>query len=85
MFKYETIQELVDAAQTSGKKISDIFIEDQAKAMETSPEEIIARMDEAFQVMIDCTVRGADKDLRSHSGLTGGEGYKMLSLSLIHI
>ena len=79
MFKYETIQELVDAAQTSGKKISDIFIEDQAKAMEISPEEIIARMDEAFQVMIDCTVRGADKDLRSHSGLTGGEGYRMLS------
>lgn len=79
MFKYETIQELVDAAQASGRKISDIFIEDQARSMEISPEEIIARMDEAFQVMIDCTVRGADKDLRSHSGLTGGEGYKMLS------
>lgn len=78
MLAYETIQELVNAAEASGKRISDIFIEDQAKAMEREPEDIIAQMDETFQVMIDSTERGADRNLKSHSGLTGGEGYRML-------
>ena len=77
MFKYETIEELVTAAEKAGTKISELVIEDQAKAMEKVRMEVYEKMELSFQVMRDSVKTGMDKNLKSTSGLTGGEGYLM--------
>ena len=77
MLKYESISELVNAAQERKLKISELVLSDQAEAMEQSPEELYERMRESFQVMRQSVAAGMREDQRSMSGLTGGEGWKM--------
>ena len=77
MLKYQSIQELVSAAEERGLKISELVMLDQAEAMEQTPEEIYERMRRSFEVMRESVAEGQKKDLRSMSGLTGGEGYQM--------
>ena len=72
MLKYESISELVNAAQERKLKISELVLSDQAEAMEQSPEELYERMRESFQVMRQSVAVGMREDLRSMSGLTGG-------------
>ncbi len=76
--EYQTIQDLVEAAQAAGKKISEIVLLDQAAELALEPEEIFRRMDESFSVMLESVEKGQDRDLRSTSGLTGGDGYRMM-------
>ena len=77
MLKYESIHELVCAAEERGLKISELVLEDQAEAMEKTPDELYARMRKSFEVMCESVAAGQKKEQRSMSGLTGGEGYKM--------
>lgn len=75
MLKYDSISELVEAAGSG--KISELVLADQSKAMDIPAEEIFARMEKSFDVMCDAVRAGQDEHVRSMSGLTGGEGFKM--------
>ena len=77
MFTYTSIAELVEAAEKSGKKISELVLADQAESMEQSQEELFDRMSTDLDVMIDAVKFGEQKDQKPTSGLTGGEGWKM--------
>ena len=77
MLKYESIQEIVSAAEKRGLRISELVMCDQAEAMEKTPEELYERMRKSFEVMRESVTEGQKKDQRSMSGLTGGEGYRM--------
>lgn len=77
MFSYTSIAELVEAAEKSGRKISELVLADQAKALEQKPEELFAKMSTDLDVMSDAVKFGSQKDQKSTSGLTGGEGWKM--------
>ena len=77
MFTYTSIAELVEAAEKSGKKISELVLADQAESMEQRPEELFDKMSTDLDVMADAVKFGEKKDQRSTSGLTGGEGWKM--------
>ena len=77
MLKYESIHELVSAAGERGLKISELVLQDQAEAMEKTPEELYERMRRSFEVMRESVAAGQKEEQRSMSGLTGGEGYKM--------
>lgn len=77
MLKYKKIEELILAAQESGRKISELVLEDQVKALDRSPEDIYAQMEADFDVMCEAIRFGERKEQRSMSGLTGGEGYLM--------
>ncbi|MBR0512739.1 MAG: L-serine ammonia-lyase, iron-sulfur-dependent, subunit alpha [Clostridia bacterium] len=77
MLKYESIQELVDEAESRGVRISELVLQDQAAAMEKTELEAYEKMELDFQVMIQAVQAGQAPDQRSMSGLTGGEGYKM--------
>lgn len=77
MLEYDSIRELIDAADFAGKKISEAALEDQARAMEDDADSLFARMEESFDVMLEAAKRGQEEGLRSMSGLTGGEGFKM--------
>ena len=77
MLKYESVQEIVSAAEKSGVRISELVLLDQAEAMEKTPEELYERMRKSFEVMRESVTEGQKKEQRSMSGLTGGEGYRM--------
>ena len=77
MFKYETISELVAEAEKQGKKISELVLEDQAAACETTKEEMYKRMFKSFRIMQTSVDDGLEEDTRSVSGLTGGSAWKM--------
>ena len=77
MLKYESIAELVSEAERQGVRISALVLKDQAEAMEASELETYEKMELDFQVMVSSVQAGQQKDQRSMSGLTGGEGYKM--------
>jgi L-serine dehydratase len=77
MLKYQSIEELVQAAEAANAKISALVLADQAKEMECTEQEIYERMERSFDVMLASVQTGKDEKLRSMSGLTGGEGYRM--------
>lgn len=77
MLKYESIQELVEEAEKRNVKISQLVLEDQAISMEKSELEVYEKMELSFQIMRDSVKSGMDKDQKSTSGLTGGEGFLM--------
>lgn len=75
--KYDSLQVLVDRAKERGVSISEIVLEDEAAEMETPREQIYERMRNSLHVMEESVVSGMEKDLRSTSGLTGGDAWKM--------
>jgi L-serine dehydratase len=77
MLKYDSIQKLVKEAEIKQKKISALVLEDQSKALEQSEEEVYAKMEKSFDVMLSSVKEGMKKNQSSTSGLTGGEGYLM--------
>ena len=74
---YKTIAELVKKAESLNCPISTIVIENQAKELEVSEEELIKQMDKNWSVMIEAMERGINKDVKSVSGLTGGDAKKL--------
>jgi L-serine dehydratase len=79
MLKYNSFNEIAAQAEKRGVKISRIAIEDQAKAMEKDEQTLFEEMERRFDIMCESVRAGMDKDQRSTSGLTGGEGYRMNS------
>lgn len=77
MLKYESVSELVQAAEARGIRISDVVLEDQAEAMEATPLELYEKMEIDMHVMWEAAKAGAKEGQRSMSGLTGGEGFRM--------
>ena len=53
------------------------MLADQAETMEVTELEAYEKMELDFQVMVNSVRACQQKDQRSMSGLTGGEGYKM--------
>lgn len=77
MINYDSIRELVAAAEKAGEKISTVVQKDQAEKMEKSELQVFEQMELDFLIMKDSVQDGLRKDQKSMSGLTGGEGYLM--------
>lgn len=77
MLRYESIDELVKAAEEAGEKISTVVLRDQALSMEKTELDVYEKMELDFMVMRSSAEEGMKRDQRSTSGLTGGEGYLM--------
>ena len=78
MIKYKSIAELVHAAEQAQQKISEVCLRDQAEQMMETEEALYRRMEKSFDVMCASVQAGKDPTLCSTSGLTGGEGGRML-------
>ncbi|MFO7152835.1 MAG: L-serine ammonia-lyase, iron-sulfur-dependent, subunit alpha [Bacillota bacterium] len=72
-----TIEELVATAEKRGCKISTLVKELEAKSTGKSEEELFQRMRSFLQVMKEAADKGVSQEIRSVSGITGGEGLKM--------
>ncbi len=77
MLKYNSIRELVDAANERKTTISRVALSDQAESMEKTQDELFAQMKENFAVMREAVAFGQKEGQSSMSGLTGGEGFHM--------
>lgn len=75
--EYKSIKELVDLAIKKNVRISDIILKDQSEALEQSEDKCFERMQEHLNVMLDAIENGTSPDIRSTSGLTGGDAYKI--------
>ena len=77
MYDYDSISELCFAAEEKGLKISELVLADQAEQLEAPAEELYARMERSLAVMEEAVKAGLDPNIRSTSGLTGGDAAKM--------
>ena len=76
--EYTTINELVETAKENGISVGEAVLKDQAAQMEQTEERLLAQMEESLQVMEKAVESGMDPELRSTSGLTGGDAWKMM-------
>lgn len=74
---YMTIMELVLEAEKKGTKISDVVLKEQSEAIEISEDILFKRMEDQLDVMLQSIEKGTSPDIRSTSGLTGGDAYKL--------
>jgi L-serine dehydratase len=79
LIEYHSVAELVRLAEEKNRRISDVVLEDQAAAMEKTAEELFAMMKNNLDVMKNAAEKGAEEGIRSHSGLSGGDGFRMAS------
>ena len=49
MIKYDSIHKLIKEAEKKNKKISEVVLEDQVKAMEKAEAELYKKMEESFE------------------------------------
>ncbi|WP_026692532.1 L-serine ammonia-lyase, iron-sulfur-dependent, subunit alpha [Peribacillus kribbensis] len=69
---FRNVAELVELAESQGKKISQVMIEQEIAVTGRTLEQVLNQMDKNLEVMEKAVERGL-KGVRSHSGLTGGD------------
>ncbi|WP_404351450.1 L-serine ammonia-lyase, iron-sulfur-dependent, subunit alpha [Sutcliffiella horikoshii] len=69
---FRNVAELIEIAQSSNKKISEIMIEQEIEFTGRTREEIFEQMDKNLTIMEQAVERGLE-GVRSVSGLTGGD------------
>jgi len=74
---YFSLKDLLNTASEKDCTLSSLVLTQQAEQLELPEEEVYERMRKSYQVMAECIEPGCSPDLRSTSGLTGGDAYKM--------
>lgn len=74
---YFSLKDLLNTASEKGCTLSSLVLAQQAEQLELPEEDVYERMRKSYQVMAECIEPGCSPDLRSTSGLTGGDAYKM--------
>lgn len=74
---YNSIADLLKSASEKGCRLSSLVLVQQAEQLGISEEDVYEKMRENYEVMAACIQPGCDPDLRSTSGLTGGDAAKM--------
>jgi len=79
MLRYDSVSELILAAQNANLSLSELVLSDQAEQTAHTPEQLYQRMADSLEVMRQAIKAGSDPALRSASGLTGGDAAKLFS------
>lgn len=75
MISYKSIQELVNAATSSGRKLSAVIIEDQVRALDRSEAELYREMKHRLDAMKESLLTGLSQENPSLSGLVGRDAH----------
>jgi L-serine dehydratase len=75
--EYNKIEHLINKAEKDNVKISELVINAEIEKTELERELIINKMSENLKVMKESINEGLNSNLRSASGLTGGEAVKL--------
>ncbi len=73
-----TLAGLIRAAEERGVAISRVVLEEQSASMDLTEEAVLSRMDGMLSVMAAAAEQGARPGVRSNSGMTGGDGHRLL-------
>lgn len=79
---YATFASLAQAAEECGSIAKAARI-NEAEETNCSPEEVTEKMYKALQVMRDAVAEGSRADIRSKTGLTGGDAHLILSNQVV--
>ena len=74
---YQSLQDIAEMAENRGMKISEMVLLEQSSQLECSKQEVFDQMKEQYEVMKEAQINGQKEDLKSTSGLTGGDAYKI--------
>lgn len=74
---YYAISDLLESSKKANTPLSSLVLKQQAEQLELSEEAVYNKMKENYHVMAASIEPGCDPNLRSTSGLTGGDAYKM--------
>lgn len=74
---FNKAEELLRLCNEKNKRISEIVIEKEIKVNKTSYEDLMDRMHNVLRIMKDSSKAALDKEIRSVSGLTGGDAKKL--------
>lgn len=77
MLQYQSIAELCASAQEGGTKISAAVLMDQAEQMELDCRTLYEQMAKRLAIMRSAAAAGLAPDLRSTSGLSGGDAARL--------
>ncbi len=77
MYKFNSINSLIDLCKDHNMKISEVSLKFHAYEMGVSDEEAFEYMRKNLEVMKESIENGLKKDIRSSSGLSGGMAYLM--------
>jgi L-serine dehydratase len=80
-FTFYSLSSIILAAEKSGRTISSLVLSEQAEEFQKTEEEIFSRMEKQYRVMEECIEPGTKETIRSTSGLTGGDAFKMRKMS----
>jgi L-serine dehydratase len=69
---FRNVAELIELAESSNKKISDIMIEQEMDYKNKTWDDVFSQMERNLVVMEEAVEKGL-KGVKSHSGLTGGD------------
>ncbi len=75
--EYNKIEHLINKAENDNVKISELVIDAEIEKTELERELIINKMSENLKVMKESIKEGLNSNLKSASGLTGGEAVKL--------
>lgn len=78
---YKSIADLVKKAEELNTKISEIVLTEQSGALEEDRSVLFERMQAHLNVMLDSIEKGTNPDIKSTSGLTGGDAYRVYERS----
>ena len=73
-----TVKDLVEQAEKEGVALSDVVLQRESESTGTRKEELLEHMYRNLSVMRDSCREGEDPNLRSESGLSGGQSAKMM-------
>jgi L-serine dehydratase len=72
------LEQIVKLAEEKNCTISSLVKQNEALSMDITVEEVTAAMDDMYEVMLQVYEQGTAEEKRSVSGLTGGEGYRLM-------
>lgn len=73
MENFQTITELIQIAENNNISLAQVVINREVKLSEMTEKEVKAEMDQTLTVMKNSIEKGLNGDLKSMSGLTGGD------------
>jgi L-serine dehydratase len=77
LMRFRTVRELTEVAQTLKIPISEVMIRHEEEVMNRPRAEIMEEMGKNLDVMTEAIERGLTEEIRSHSGITGGDAKKI--------
>ena len=74
---FNKAEEILEVCNDENKSIADVIIEKEMESLNLSREELIEKMRESLEVMKHSATEALDKEVKSVSGLTGGNSKKI--------